>query len=210
MATTTTEAEILPTITVETRVQVPMRTPTGDIPSLFISFSGLQDSHFAIQLGEPQHNVPPLVRIHSECVTGDTFGSLRCDCGPQLQEAIQRIHKEGGYILYLRQEGRGIGLNSKLRAYKEQDKGLDTFEANRVLGFPDDARDFNLPAQLLKALSVNKIRLLSNNPEKLKYLIDNGIDVVERLSTSTFANPQNQKYLEAKRLLKNHQLFETP
>jgi len=195
-------------IDIETEVQVPIQAAKGEIDATFISFSGLREPHFAIKLGPADGpGVIPLVRIHSECVTGDIFGSLRCDCGPQLHEAIDRISTEGGYILYLRQEGRGIGLNSKLRAYKEQDKGLDTFEANRVLGFPDDARDFNLPAALLKVLKVTQLRLLSNNPDKLKSLIENGIDVVSSVPTGTFMNSKNQKYLEAKHLQKGHQLF---
>ncbi|MES2206596.1 MAG: GTP cyclohydrolase II RibA [Pseudomonadota bacterium] len=195
-------------IAIETSVQIPIQSAIGEIETTFISFTGLDDPHFAIQLGTLDRDKAPLVRIHSECATGDIFGSLRCDCGPQLQEAIVKIHNEGGYIIYLRQEGRGIGLNSKLRAYKEQDKGLDTFMANQVLGFPDDARDLKLPAELLKALGVQKLRLLSNNPDKFHSLVESGLDVIERVPTGKFENPKNKKYLDAKRTQKNHNLSE--
>lgn len=199
--------DILAPIQIETEVHVPLNSiKHGDIDATFISFTGLDEPHFAIRLGNITGAEAPLVRIHSECVTGDTFGSLRCDCGPQLQEAIARTHEEGGYILYLRQEGRGIGLNAKLKAYKEQDKGLDTFSANRILGFADDLRDFKLPCFMLDALGIKRLRLLSNNPEKRQSLIDHGIEVVEAVRTGTFSNPNNQKYLEAKHAQKQHQL----
>jgi GTP cyclohydrolase II len=194
-------------VDIETEVRVPLASDKhGEIDATFISFTGLHEPHFAIRLGSAEGVKTPLVRIHSECVTGDTFGSLRCDCGPQLQEAITRIHEEGGYILYLRQEGRGIGLNAKLQAYREQDKGLDTFSANRALGFADDLRDFKLPCSMLDALKIKRVRLLSNNPEKHQALIDHGIEIIESVATGTFSNPNNQKYLEAKHTQKQHQL----
>ncbi len=140
--------------------------------AVFLSFTGLVDDkeHIAIGLGDFKNVDIPLVRLHSECLTGDVFGSERCDCGPQLNEAIRRIDSEGGFILYLRHEGRGIGLCNKLSAYNLQSNGFDTYDANRQLGFEDDLRDYSSAAQMLFALGKRKIRLLSNNPEKKKQL----------------------------------------
>jgi len=137
----------------------------------FFSFDGLEapEEHVAIVIGSLEQK-SPLVRIHSECLTGDIFGSHRCDCGAQLNEALERMTEEGGVLLYLRQEGRGIGLYAKLAAYRLQDGGLDTFEANRQLSFPDDGRDFTAAAQMLTALGVKRCRLMTNNPEKVEAL----------------------------------------
>lgn len=148
---------------------------------------------------------PPLVRLHSECLTGDVFGSLKCDCGPQLKEAIRIIAAEGGGILlYLRQEGRGIGLANKLRAYALQDRGLDTVEANERLGFADDERDYAAAAAMLRALGVDRVRLLTNNPAKMAALEDAGVGVVERVGHAMPANPHNADYLAVKRRKSGH------
>ncbi|MGH8630538.1 MAG: GTP cyclohydrolase II, partial [Burkholderiales bacterium] len=139
------------------------------------------------------------VRIHSECLTGDALFSLRCDCGAQLEGALQRIAAEGrGAVLYLRQEGRGIGLGNKIRAYALQDRGADTVEANHQLGFPADAREYGLAIELLKELKLCRIRLMTNNPRKLDALVKDGIEVVERVPLETGRNPHNEAYLATK------------
>jgi GTP cyclohydrolase II len=155
--------------------------------------------HLAILIGRPEQAPAPLVRIHSECFTGDLLGSLRCDCGPQLHQAIRRMASEGaGVLLYMAQEGRGIGLVNKLRAYALQDAGLDTLDANRALGWGADERSFVPAASMLKALGVTRIRLLTNNPEKLASLAAHGIEVVGRVSHAIAANGVNDAYLETK------------
>jgi len=155
--------------------------------------------HLAILIGRPEQAEAPLVRIHSECFTGDLLGSLRCDCGPQLHQAIRRMASEGaGVLLYMAQEGRGIGLVNKLRAYALQDAGLDTLDANRALGWGADERSFVPAASMLKALGVTRIRLLTNNPEKLAALAAHGIEVVGRVSHAIAANGVNDAYLETK------------
>jgi GTP cyclohydrolase II len=155
--------------------------------------------HLAILIGRPEQSPAPLVRIHSECFTGDLLGSLRCDCGPQLHQAIRRMASEGaGVLLYMAQEGRGIGLVNKLRAYALQDAGLDTLDANRALGWGADERSFVPAASMLKALGVTRIRLLTNNPEKLAALAAHGIEVVGRVSHAIAANGVNDAYLETK------------
>ena len=138
------------------------------------------------------------MRLHSECLTGDVLGSARCDCGPQLREAVERIAEGGGYLLYLRQEGRGIGLYAKLDAYVLQDAGLDTYEANRALGYDDDERDYAVAAQMLAALGVDRVRLLSNNPDKAAQLTRHGIVVTEEVPTAIHRSPDNHRYLAAK------------
>lgn len=168
--------------------------------AIFRVFDGLADGrtdHVALDF-KPVPGQVPLVRVHSECATGDIFGSLRCDCGPQLTEALCRCSREGGIILYLRQEGRGIGLAAKIQAYGLQDKGLDTFAANRALGFPDDARDFRVAAQMLHALGHPRIRLLSNNPDKKVQLEQFGITVVGCERTVVSLTDHNRPYLAAK------------
>ncbi|MEJ1978459.1 MAG: GTP cyclohydrolase II [Acetobacteraceae bacterium] len=159
--------------------------------------SGLE--HLAILCGQPEDRPAPLVRVHSECFTGDLLGSLRCDCGAQLRGAIRRIAAEGaGAVLYLAQEGRGIGLPNKLRAYALQDRGLDTLDANRALGFGADERDFRIAATMLLQLGLPRIRLLTNNPEKIAALTSYGIEVVGRESLLFAANGVNDKYLATK------------
>lgn len=163
------------------------------------SFDGLRDGkeHFALKLGHPASD-QPLVRLHSECVTGDVFGSARCDCGPQLQEALRRLHEQGGYLLYLRQEGRGIGLYRKLDAYRLQELGHDTYGANRALGHRDDERDYGAAADMLVAVGIRRITLLSNNPDKRAQLEAAGIAVAAVEPTGVFVGAHNRRYLEAK------------
>jgi GTP cyclohydrolase II len=160
--------------------------------------------HLALRIG-PQGKVP-LVRLHSACLTGDVLGSLKCDCGPQLQAAVARIAQSGGILLYLQQEGRGIGLLNKLRAYQLQDQGFDTVDANLRLGFGEDERDFDLAGAMLAKLGVTQVRLLTNNPAKTDALRGQGITVVEQVPHSFGANPHNQRYLHTKRDRQGHQL----
>ncbi len=160
---------------------------------------GTGTDQYAILVGRPEAAAAPLVRIHSECFTGDLLGSLRCDCGPQLRGAIRRMAAEGaGALLYLAQEGRGIGLPNKLRAYALQDRGLDTLDANRALGFAADERDFLVAAAMLRQLGLARVRLLTNNPEKLAALSAHGIDVAGRESLLFAANGVNDRYLQTK------------
>lgn len=155
--------------------------------------------HVVIALGDIDGGEPPLVRVHSECLTGDALFSLRCDCGFQLDAALAAIANAGrGAVLYLRQEGRGIGLGNKIRAYALQDQGSDTVEANHQLGFPADAREYDLAVELLKTLGLNRIRLMTNNPRKLDALVRDGIEVVERVAVQSGRNPHNEAYLRAK------------
>lgn len=190
-----------PPATVRTRVNIPLRFPDGfETAAEVYTFNGLSDGseHLALVLGDPDPAEAPLVRLHSECLTGDVFGSARCDCGPQLREAAERITERGGILLYLRQEGRGIGLYNKLDAYALQDSGLDTYEANTALGLPEDARDYTAAAQMLAALGVDSLELLTNNPDKARGLRDLGLTVTDTLPTGVFATGTNLRYLEAK------------
>ena len=155
--------------------------------------------HLALTKGEIAEDTPVTVRVHSECLTGDVFMSRRCDCGGQLHEAMEQISKTGGVLLYLRQEGRGIGLPSKIKAYKLQQQGFDTVEANEKLGYPADLRDYGVGAQILHDLGVRKIRLLTNNPKKMVGLEGYGLEIVEQLPIQQRANPDNEKYLQTKK-----------
>lgn len=168
--------------------------------TLHLFESTIEDQHhLALVMGNVRTRTPVLVRVHSECLTGDALHSLRCDCGMQLDAAMQRIAEEGrGVLLYMRQEGRGIGLPAKLRAYHLQDKGADTVEANERLGFPADLRDYGYGAQMLNALGVKSVRLLTNNPRKIVGLDAYGINIVERLPLRVGETPYNRKYLETK------------
>jgi 3,4-dihydroxy 2-butanone 4-phosphate synthase/GTP cyclohydrolase II len=159
------------------------------------------ENHLALVLGEIDSNKPVLLRAHSECLTGDIFGSLRCDCGAQLHAAMETIAADGtGVILYIRhQEGRGIGLLDKLHAYNLQDTGLDTVEANEALGHPADKRDYGIGSQIIYDLGVRKIRLLTNNPKKIYGLEGFGLEVVERVPISVKSNPHNERYLKTKK-----------
>ena len=186
---------------IRSRVTVPLKFADGyHTTAEVITFDGLADGkeHLAIALGDAFGAEVPLVRPHSECLTGDVFGSERCDCGPQLREAVERIAGVGGFLLYLRQEGRGIGLYAKLDAYALQDLGLDTYEANRALGHADDERDYTAAAQMLTALGVGAVDLLTNNPDKPAQLRALGIDVRNVLPTKVHASTANVRYLRAK------------
>jgi GTP cyclohydrolase II len=195
---------------VRVQVQVPLRFSDGYTTGAdVLTFDGLVDGkeHLLLGLGDWRAALErsaaggdaPLVRPHSECLTGDVFGSERCDCGPQLREAVERIAADGGFLLYLRQEGRGIGLYAKLDAYALQDAGLDTYEANLALGRGEDERDYTAAAQMLRAVGADRIRLLSNNPDKAAQLEDLGIRVTERVRTAVHLSASNARYLAAKR-----------
>jgi GTP cyclohydrolase II len=196
-----------PPATVRQQVTVPFELGDFTTSAQIVTFDGLVDGreHVAIALGRP--GPVPLVRPHSECLTGDVFGSARCDCGPQLHEALARISEAGGYLLYLRQEGRGIGLYDKLDAYALQDRGLDTYDANLALGHDPDERDYTVAAQMLGALGVSTIALLSNNPDKRQQLLDNGIGITEQLYTGYHGSATNEKYLSTKALRGGHHLL---
>jgi 3,4-dihydroxy 2-butanone 4-phosphate synthase/GTP cyclohydrolase II len=162
--------------------------------------------HLALTRGPIDPSHPTLVRVHSECLTGDVFHSRRCDCGAQLATALELIAREGGVLLYLRQEGRGIGLPAKIHAYKLQEQGLDTIEANEKLGFAPDLRDYGMGAQILGDLGLRRIRLLTNNPKKVIGLEGYGLEIVEQLPLALPSNPHNEKYLETKRSRMGHSL----
>jgi len=196
-----------PAATIRSQVTLPLRLGGGPATTARVfTFDGLVDGreHLAIGLGDralpvaPSRTTPPLVRLHSECLTGDVLGSERCDCGPQLAEAVARIDAEGGYLLYLRQEGRGIGLYAKLDAYLLQDSGLDTYDANVALGYPADERDYTVAAQMLGALGVGRVALLGNNPDKAAQLERLGVVVTERVPTRVHLNAANARYLATK------------
>lgn len=176
------------------------------LPTRFGAFTihGFEDpdtgkEHIALVMGDVADGAPVLMRVHSECLTGDSFGSLRCDCGPQLEAAMQKVAAAGrGVILYLRQEGRGIGLLNKIRAYHLQDAGADTVEANEQLGFAPDLREYSMCEDMLAHLHVKSVRLMTNNPRKVAALEAHGIDVVERVPLMTGRNPHNEHYLATK------------
>lgn len=195
-----------PAIRTVIRVPIATKSAGGWSEAELITFTGLRDGleHIAIRFGEPSPT--PLVRIHSECLTGDVFGSARCDCGPQLAEAVERVSAEGGLILYMRQEGRGIGLYNKIDAYELQDAGLDTFAANRELDFLDDDRDYGAAADILNAMGVHCVSLLTNNPDKADQLCSHGIEVATVEPTGVYLNPANLAYLQAKLTLGGHTL----
>jgi len=192
------------------RVRIPLRLDDGySTTATIVTFTGLTDAqqHVALEFGRPAAARLPLVRLHSECLTGDVFGSQRCDCGPQLREAIERITEYGGYVLYLRQEGRGIGLYDKLDAYALQDRGLDTYDANLALGHRADERDYTSAAQMLHALGANRIALLSNNPDKGAQLACLGITIARQVPTALHLNETNAAYLTTKARRGGHDLL---
>src|SRR5690242_7221138 len=206
----------LPAARIRTQVAVPLRFADGYVADAMVfSFDGLVDGreHLAFGLGDraavpPVNGVGklPLVRPHSECLTGDVFGSQRCDCGAQLREAVERIAGTGGYLLYLRQEGRGIGLYAKLEAYALQDGGLDTYEANLALGHREDERSYLVAAQMLRTLGVPRVALLSNNPDKARQLRHYGVTVTARVPTGVHLSATNARYLATKARRGSHAL----
>ncbi|EGD57662.1 GTP cyclohydrolase II [Novosphingobium nitrogenifigens DSM 19370] len=190
-------------LTIQTRARLPVAAAQD---AQIIAFRARDDlrEHVALIIGDQDHDKIPLVRLHSECLTGDILGSLKCDCGPQLDAALRSMADEAahggwGILLYLRQEGRGIGLINKLRAYQLQDQGFDTVDANERLGLPSEARDFPVAARMLDLLGVGKVRLMTNNPAKVTALKAVGVDVVERVPHQLPSNPHNHRYLETKR-----------
>ncbi|MZG56999.1 GTP cyclohydrolase II [Photobacterium sp. CAIM 1937] len=186
---------------VNVRARVPFKVGLkSNIPADLLSFNGLESGkeHVAVIFKDADKTSAPLVRMHSECLTGDVFHSSRCDCGEQLDETIEKMGELGGIILYLRQEGRGIGLYNKIDAYKLQSEGMNTYEANNHLGFGDDLREFGEAAQMLKALGLTDIRLVTNNPKKIRELSENGINIVEVVGTKAHVKDGNESYLKTK------------
>lgn len=193
---------------IEYQVDVKMPTEWGDFQLHAYKQTNTGDIHMALVKGEWEKNEPVLVRVHSSCVTGDIFGSCRCDCGGQLRGAMQMVEKEGkGVVLYMKQEGRGIGLINKLKAYKLQEAGLDTVEANLKLGFKMDERDYGVGAQILKDLGVNKMRLISNNPAKRAAITGYGLEIVDKVPIELPTNPYNDLYLRTKRDKMGHEIL---
>lgn len=193
--------------TVMREVKVQMPTQFGDFELVAYKNTTDDSEHIALIKGSWKKDEPILVRVHSSCVTGDIFGSCRCDCGPQLHAAMEMVEKEGkGVILYMNQEGRGIGLLNKLKAYQLQEQGKDTVEANLELGFKPDERDYGVGAQMLRDLGVSKMRLMSNNPVKRAGLIGYGLEIVENVAIEIPANPHNAGYLKTKKEKLGHEL----
>ncbi len=195
-------------ISIDENIPADARLPTahGDFRiRVFHENNGLD--HVALTLGDMEGPDPVLVRVHSECLTGDAFGSLRCDCGPQLDSALRQISERGwGALIYLRQEGRGIGLHAKIQAYHLQDKGADTLDANLKLGLPADARNYEIAAEILRSIGVTKISLLSNNPDKVQQLRNHGINVDERVPLLVGIGDDNREYLKTKLERMGHEI----
>lgn len=193
---------------IEEEVRVDMPTQYGHFKLIAFKQINTGDIHLALKKGEWEKDEPILIRVHSSCVTGDMLGSMRCDCGEQLQHAMMQIEKAGkGLILYMNQEGRGIGLLNKLKAYKLQEEGLDTVEANLELGFQMDERDYGVGAQILRYLGVSKMKLMSNNPKKRAGLLGYGLEVVETVAIEMEPNQHNKKYLSTKRDKLGHEIL---
>ncbi len=189
-------------------VSVKMPTQWGDFDMIAYTQADTGENHLALVKGSWEPDEPVLVRVHSSCVTGDIFGSCRCDCGPQLHAAMEMINREGkGVVLYMNQEGRGIGLINKLKAYHLQENGMDTVEANLELGFKMDQRDYGVGAQILRSLGISKMRLMSNNPKKRAGLIGYGLEVVENVPIEIASNPHNEVYLRTKRDKMDHTIM---
>ncbi|MFC2969013.1 GTP cyclohydrolase II [Acidimangrovimonas pyrenivorans] len=186
--------------------RLPMQAASAGRVHIFRPEDGGEE-HYAIEIGKPDRSKPVLVRLHSACFTGDVLGSLKCDCGPQLRAALAQMGQEGaGILLYLNQEGRGIGLANKMRAYSLQDQGFDTVEANHRLGFEDDERDFRLGAGILREMGVSRIRLMTNNPRKVRMMEANGVAVTERVPLKVGLTPENAAYLATKAAKSGHLL----
>ncbi len=186
-----------------TKVEMP--TKHGNFQAYGFTHKITGKEHMALVMGDIKNNQPVLVRMHSECLTGDVFGSLRCDCGEQLNEAMKRIAEAGsGVVIYLRQEGRGIGLMNKLKAYKLQDAGMDTVEANEALGFAPDMRNYTISGEILAYLGVQKVKLMTNNPDKINSLNEFGVEVVERIHIEMNHHEKNHFYMETKALKMGH------
>ena len=193
---------------VEEEITVQMPTEYGDFNLRAFRQVNTDENHLALFKGEWNEDEPVLVRVHSSCVTGDIFGSCRCDCGNQLHSAMHMVEKEGkGIVLYVNQEGRGIGLINKLRAYKLQEGGMDTVEANEHLGFKMDQRDYGVGAQILRKMGVTKMKLITNNPKKRVGLIGYGLEIIENVPIEIVPNIHNQKYLETKRDKMGHDIL---
>ncbi|WP_313367218.1 bifunctional 3,4-dihydroxy-2-butanone-4-phosphate synthase/GTP cyclohydrolase II [Sphingobacterium mizutaii] len=192
---------------IQEEVSVEMPTEWGDFKMKAFTQKNTGEQHLALYKGEWKEDEPILVRVHSSCVTGDIFGSCRCDCGPQLHKAMEMIQKEGkGIVVYMNQEGRGIGLVNKLHAYKLQETGIDTVDANLQLGFKPDLRDYGVGAQILRYMGVTKMRLMSNNPTKRAGLIGYGLEVVDNVPIEIIPNKYNEEYLKTKRDKMGHTL----
>ena len=193
---------------IEKQIDVDLPTEMGNFKLHAFRQITNDQTHLALVKGKWEKDEPILVRVHSSCITGDIFGSCRCDCGPQLEAAMQMVEKEGkGVIVYMNQEGRGIGLLNKLKAYKLQEQGRDTVEANEDLGFKADYRDYGVGAQILRSLDVHKIKLMSNNPKKRSGLIGYGLEIVENIAIEIDSNKHNEFYLKTKRDKLGHRLY---
>jgi 3,4-dihydroxy 2-butanone 4-phosphate synthase / GTP cyclohydrolase II len=193
---------------IERQIDVKMPTTFGDFELVAYRQINTGELHLALVKGTWEADEPLLVRVHSSCVTGDIFGSCRCDCGPQLHHAMEMVNKEGkGVVLYMNQEGRGIGLLNKLKAYKLQEQGLDTVQANEALGFKMDGRDYGVGAQILRDLGITKIRLITNNPKKRVGLMGYGLEIVENIPIEINPNPHNMGYLKTKRDKMGHDIL---
>lgn len=193
---------------IQREIGVDLPTDFGDFELIAFRQTNTQELHLALIKGKWDKDEPILVRVHSSCMTGDIFGSCRCDCGPQLHGAMQMVQNEGkGVILYMNQEGRGIGLINKLKAYKLQEEGMDTVQANLALGLPSDSRDYGVGAQILRNLEVSKLRLISNNPQKRVGLLGYGLEIVEQVPIEIAPNVHNEKYLLTKRDKMGHNIL---
>ena len=193
---------------IKREIGVEMPTKFGDFQLIAYQQTNTGEVHMSLIKGQWYEGDPVMVRVHSSCITGDIFGSCRCDCGPQLQEAMKMVEENGkGLVLYMNQEGRGIGLINKLKAYKLQEEGMDTVQANLALGFPMDKRDYGVGAQILRELGVSKIRLITNNPTKRVGLSGYGLEIVDTVPLEINSNPHNEKYLQTKRDKMGHQIL---
>ena len=193
---------------VERQIEVNMPTEWGEFKLIAYKQTNTEDVHMALIKGDWEQDEPILARVHSSCITGDIFGSCRCDCGPQLAAAMKKVEDEGkGVIVYMNQEGRGIGLLNKLKAYKLQEQGYDTVDANLKLGFEMDQRDYGVGAQILRDLGVTKIKLMTNNPKKRVGLMGYGLEIVENVPIEVIPNPHNQLYLKTKRDKMGHEIL---